>query len=361
MKFSDFWKKIAGTPATRITRITINPDNIEGEAELNGNFERREQYFMVKVNEMYLTKKREWFNGYEPIVFVVSEFIYDGEKREVPFVVGPSLLGNKMELPDGFIFQDTTVAGLHPFAGGPFTISVVLAKFKSEKYLRKLLEVIESTAHTYTAGFATMVSQYIKVATVVLDGIDNLTGSNDIDPIMGNRREYNSEIGNFKPGYFAMINIDEDKIGDENKFFVKDNRLHYGDSMATAKPYKENEYILYSILSLPKRSDVEALNFYKDWSKLANNILDKNSISASELAVLKGKLFALQDGMYLSPDLIPKQADALSDEFEKEFDRMVNKRLIQSGPKTMESKKQKDPWEKKMEERAMKLFKTDNQ
>jgi hypothetical protein len=49
-----------------------------------------ENYFIIRVNEMYLTKSRQWFNSIDPMVFFISEFNYNGEDIAVPYIIGPA-------------------------------------------------------------------------------------------------------------------------------------------------------------------------------------------------------------------------------------------------------------------------------
>src|SRR5258705_567227 len=222
MSFSDFWQKISRSETMLPTRIAIKPENTDKADFLKNQFVRKQQYFAVRVNEMFLTNERKWFKTFYPMVFIVSEFIYNGEKVSVPFVVGPSLLEGKMkEVQDGMVFQDTTVAGLHPYSGGTFVISIVLAQAVKNDYLKKLLNLVESATGTYTSSFATVVNQYVKVGKVVLDSIESLFDTKDIEPQVGHRREFFTDVGvDFRPGYFVLINKPENEL-DSNMFFVK--------------------------------------------------------------------------------------------------------------------------------------------
>jgi hypothetical protein len=98
------------------TRISIHGDHVHNPDETTGvNFRPDEEYFVVRVNEMYLTDKRKWVKTFDPLVFVITEFTYDKVEQTLPFVVGPTMLEKyQKKLPLGMIFSDTRVAGPYP-------------------------------------------------------------------------------------------------------------------------------------------------------------------------------------------------------------------------------------------------------
>jgi len=354
------WKKITQSPSYRPAQIAINPENTDVRDRLVKPFKRNEQYFLVRINEMYLSYKRKWLSEYDPMVFVLSEFLYDGEKVSVPYVVGPSMLTDKIEkIPEGMILKDTTVAGLHPFRGGEFAISVVLARLRQQDYLRKILRLIESTAGTYTSGFVTMVSQYSKVAKVVLDGIDSLLDSEEVEPLIGFRKPYQPDVDNFTPAYFVLINKDEQEVKESN-FFVKNNSLLYGDSMDSAKPYRKDDYVLYSIRDASIRSDYESLPFHKQWLELVKSIGDLKGVSDDDKQIINAKLFSLQSILETSPDLTRPQVDEIIDGYIADRDKMLARRSNRLSGSTEPSASEQpvDEWEKKMKDLSLRILRS---
>src|SRR5262245_57662348 len=105
--------------ATRLpARVMIDSGHLDEPERLAPRLTPDQHYFQVRVNEMFLSHSRQWYAQYDPLVFVGSEFIYDKADTAVPVMVGPSLLerfGKKRDLPGGTVFEDTWVAGLHPY------------------------------------------------------------------------------------------------------------------------------------------------------------------------------------------------------------------------------------------------------
>ena len=357
MSFSDIWKKITESPSYRPARINIPANHVDIGAKLQTPFVKNENYFVVRINELFLSYSRKWFSTYDPVVFATTEFIYNAEKFAVPFVVGPTIMSNKMDkIPEGMIFQDTAVAGLHPYRGGNFILSIVLGRIRQENYLRKLIGIIEKTAGTYTGGFATVVSSYAKVANVVLDGMDTLFNSNDVEPLIGCRKEFLQQaLDEFSSGYFLLMNTEEKEV-DENKFFVKNNKLYYGDSLNDARPFRDSDYVLYSIIASPRRDDTELLPFHSQFVQLQSYISDiPTTISKEQGDIINAKRYKLQDTIRMSADLVRPQVKEVIVGYDAELKEMIDERHALGGEEE-KAVDTRDDWEKEMDNQAMNIL-----
>ena len=287
------------------------PEHVKNDGEeLDATLQKDVDYFQVLVNEMYLTYARKWFSTYDPMVLVVSDFIYDKEQTSVPFVVGPVLMEKYMEkVPQGMVFSDTRVAGLHPYRGGSLALAVVLCSIQRDNYARKLLELVEGAANVL--DFSTVLSTYMKVANVILDGVEALLGLNSTTPVVGLRKQFNPGAGGVRPGYFALINASEGAIKEED-LWVRDRKLLYGSKFETARPFRDADYVLYSITKTPKRDDLSTLPFYPLWERVR-----KEAMIPKEDPYLNAKanMTILAQDMMLSPDLTEEQANDLADEY----------------------------------------------
>ncbi len=357
MGFNDIWSKIKKSNRFRPARIIIPSQNIEPELKIPSQFERHKQYFEVTINEMYLTYDRQWFKTWEPIVFVVSQFIYDKKIQEVPFFVGQQMLQGKIEkVPKGMIFENTKVAGLHPYRGGKFSITVVLGRAQVNNYLRKVLNIIENASNTYLKGFATAVVPYLQIAKVVMDSYEDLVDSNDVEPLIGHSVTFNpdSEEG-FKAGYFALINESEENI-EPSEFFVIKGKLFHGKTKESAIPYRSDDYVLYSVLATTHRSDIEVLPYYEHFTKLQELISGMGAnIDDKQKDLINGRLFSLVDLVRMSPDLIRDQVDEQIVEFRQELKKMIDDRRPLAGNK-IEKKDERDDWEKKIDDELLSIL-----
>jgi hypothetical protein len=322
------WNTLSkGQPISPLA-ITIPPDHVrhDGPGWPGELFAPERHYFQVRVNELHLAANRQWFTVYDPMVFIVSEFDYEGKRVEVPYIVGPGLMEKYgIKTPTGMVFEDIRVAGLHPYRGGRLTLSVVLCQVKRAQYLREILQIAESAASAL--DFSTALGIYLKVADVVLDGVEALTGSANTQPLAGIRREIDPDAGDpLRPAFFLLADVAPQQT-DSARLFVRDGRLVEGDDVDRATPFRGASYVLFSITQTPTRGDVASLPFYPLWQaveKEAAQSGDENWKSA------KANMVSLMLSMLQSPDLTDTHADQLATEYEERMKALHARALRQA-------------------------------
>ena len=306
-RISKLWNAVRHSEAQLPTRISIpasQTDKPSGEV-----FQTNEIYFQVRINEMFLEYGREWFSTYAPLVTFISEFTYNRELEAVPFVVGPSMIEDQgTELPEqGMIFSNVRVAGLHPYRGGRITMTAILYRTLRNNYAKNLLNVVESAAGVL--DMATSFGMYTKIAGVILDSLEALFNVTETKPIVGWRQEFDPDAGDeLKPGYFVLIDQPETEL-DQNKIWVRDDKLYYGDSLNSAEPFRSADYVLYSLTQTDERSDVEMLPFQELWDRVRK---DAEQPSETHWKSAKANMLSLYQTLNASPDLTPIQAKALA-------------------------------------------------
>jgi hypothetical protein len=307
---SERWKKLWGdiqsAPAVMPSHVVIPPENTSGSAPEPTPFASRADYFEVVVDEMYLTTRRKWFVTHDPMVLAVTEFVYDDDTQAVPFVVGPALLGKGTKAPQGMLFKNTRVAGIHPFAGSRFVVTVILYSVERKNYAADVLRIVERAAGVL--GFATPLTPYLKMAEMVFDGVQTLVGYDETQPLIGARVEYGG-TSPLKPVNFALIDAPN----------VAPRSLRVNDSQlldATGHPYRANGYVLCSIDKLPSRDDETKLPFYPLWERVLAEAA-KPTPDAWESA--KANMLSLMQNILLSPDLTEGQAEELLDTYERQM------------------------------------------
>lgn len=330
--FAQLWDtlvgQLAGAPRQQPSAVSIPPTNVDRGAELGGRFEPHQHYFQVRVNELFLAQQRKWLDVIDPMVFVVSEFLYDRKPHEVPSIVGPGLMqkyaAKLQKLPQGMLFRDTRVAGVHPYRGGRLSLTVVLCEMQVANYARQLLKVIEDASAAL--DFSTTLSAYVKVGSAVLDGIQALMGLGGVRPLAGLRREFDPDAGDdFVPGFFALINAPG---VDAKTLWVRENQLLTGDRLDTATPFRAADYVLYSIVR-PKndrRSELEQLPFYTLWDRVKS---EANGATEDNWKAARVNMSTLSLALNDSPDLTQPHADALVEEF-RERAQAVHKSAIKN-------------------------------
>lgn len=303
-----------GSATQQPSRIAIDLDHVLDGAETGESFRPDEHYFQVRVNEMFLASSRQWFARFDPMVLVVSEFIYDKKVQAVPVVVGPTMLEKYgHELPAGTILANTRVAGPHPYKGGRLSLAVALSEVQRVNYARKLLDVLESAS---ALSFATGLGAYLPVAGVVLDGLEALLGLDAVNPLMALRTEFDPDAGDaFTSSWFALVDVPDGEL-DPGQLWVREGRLLEGAGPADAAPFRRADFVLYSIRQQGETSELEILPFHPLWERVAEAAMkagkdegDPNWESA------RSDMRSLYQTLMLSPDLTNRQAEELADTY----------------------------------------------
>jgi hypothetical protein len=337
MSLLDRVRSVAGAiqaaPAKRATAVSIPRDHVDGGESEPQPFAADEHYFQVRVNELYLANGRQWFARFDPMVMVVSEFVYDKKVQAVPTIVGPEMLKKYgQELPSGLLLRDTRVAGVHPYKGGRLSLTVVLSQVQTENYAREVLRVVESAAGL---AFATGLGTYLQVTGVVLDGLEALVGIKATSPIVGLRKEFDPDFGDrFEPGYFALVDVPEDSF-DPATLWVRNGRLHVGSSLEDARPFDAADFVLYSIGQDDATSELQILPFYPLWERVlaaATHAGARTDDPNWESA--KSDMRSLYQTLMLSPDLTTRQAEELTDTYIRQAQalRERSKRITTMAP-----------------------------
>lgn len=334
--FSDFFNNLSSSQTVLQTAIRIDNQNVDIGSQLNKPFKADESYFSIWVNEMFLYNEREWFNKYEPIVYTNTEFQYGTQKKvESPFVVGRTMLADKkIPVSQGTLFRNTEVAGVHPYAGDKLTLYLVLSQYKSVDYLEKTLRLVEKISGIFNDNVRAILEKVSGMALVIKEGIESFHDSPNVRPVLGKREEFSAQVKDIMPGYFALINMPENEIS-ADQFFVKEDKLFYGNSLKDCEPYRESDYVLYSLINVPARQDENTLPFHQVFLDLkkatgeVGRVKDENDEKdkerfQNEKDKLNEKLAVLNSQIDLSFDLITSQKEKIKDKYFSELKNILN-------------------------------------
>lgn len=332
-----FWDKVQHSPTTQPTHYPIPTEHLD--KQLGQPFKRDKHYFFVEINRIFLQYDRQFWTTYAPMALVVSEFQYDGQDTVVPFVVGPSMLEkDQIELPNGFMFKDTKVAGIHPYKGDDFKLTVILYRVKRTDIAKKLLKVVENMASVL--DFSQTLSTYLKIANVLVDTVGEVIGSDATNqPLIGLRQELRAG-GSFAPGYYALIDSPQTQI-DQSKLWVRNNELLYGDTDMAPK-FTDANYVLYSINQTIERDDYDKLSPIGGmWKQVKAEATGTKPETWENAKVAMSSLYT---AIVISPDLTEDHALKLDDELVERMRRIHERALgnLSLGEATVEA----DPLEK---------------
>jgi len=261
-------------------------------------------YFGIIVNELFLEHRGKWFQEYDPLVLAITEFEYGGEIVILSFVVGPKLLGDyATNMPQGMLYRNTRVAGIHPFRGGRVISTVVLSRSMRLDYARQLVKLVESVSTA--VPFGGDLGTYTKLAGTILDGIDALLGVGQTVPLVGLRQEFDHNLADpIRPAFFALIDAPETDVP-WTKLWVKNGSLLIGDTPETLQPFRAASYVLYSTHGTEHTTEINTFKFAKD----AQDIIEiAASPEEEDWKRAKAELLVLYKELLRTPDLTRNQA-----------------------------------------------------
>ena len=329
--FNSLWSNIKEAPSFVPTYLEFSPDQTDNTSDKSfREVDTNQHYFSVGISEMFLSYKRRWHQEFSPMVFTLCSFKYGRENIEVPYIIGPDHLSKfKQTLPEGMLFLNTPVVGIHPWQGGNMALSVVLCRVKEGNNVEKILKVVEDVSSKL--GLYTGISNFLKIGKVVLDGFDYLMGFEETSPLLGVANNFGQAANHaMRPGFHVIIH--EENL-DKSKFWVKENRLCYGDNMVDSKPYRENDYVLFRVGVVNERHDVQTLPFSEKYDSIYDFIGNQGKLNVEQRDNLRARMVSLAVDIMKSPDLTPNQSDTIWNEKSARINDFVDK-LDHLGPES---------------------------
>jgi hypothetical protein len=320
------WQRVRASPVKLPVPVVIPGDHVAGAEPLVSAFVKDHDYFQVRFNQIFLSDRRQWWSDYEPMAFAVTEFIYDKSVQVVPFMVGPSLIERYgQRVPAGMLFQNTRVAGLHPYRGGRLTTTVMLFRVRRADQARSLLHIAENTVSVL--DFSVALTMYVKLAGVLLDGLEALFGMDAVQPVAGLRREFDPDAGDvLAPGYFALVDPHDPGFSPE-RLWVRDHQLLTGDSLATAVPFTGGDFVLYSLVRSAERSDDSMLPFYPQYERALE---EARHSDANSWLRARADDAALWQTVLTSPDLTRSHAEKMAQQYRAEI-KSAHEKAVDGG------------------------------
>ncbi len=284
MDIKELFQSLISQKTTRKLYARLREDHIKDESFAARDFTPGGSYFQVRLSEMFLKDRREYWQGYVPLGIVVSDFIYDGERRTIPFVVGNQVLkGIEKYIDKEYVeYLNTRIVGPVPYMGDGIALFVGLFRTQVTNLAEKLFNVVETLLGAFDA---TQLSKYLDIAKPLSKGLSDLLGMQEVELRVGNRDEFSDMTQDskaFREGYLAYLNCPEDRFSTED-LWVKDGRLFVGTEETALAPLKACDYCLVRIEHLSERTDYTTLPFHGKWAKAQESIFEGNLAKARSL------------------------------------------------------------------------------
>ncbi len=288
--------------------LRVPNDHVLGLGNPPEPFRANEQYFVVRIHQAHLAAARMWFDRYDPLLFTMTEFSYDGEPQREPFLVGPSTFKTDGHpTPAGMNVTDVRATDIRPYRGSTVNLTVILYRSKVSDGIRRLLSIAERCVAV--PGLAAAAGPYIQYAEAGLDALEAVLGLDETVPMLGALHGFDSLDG-FGPGWFVLC---ESGGLDPDHVWVRDNRLYYGPEPGRLTAADGADFVLVSLGQTRVRDDADGLaDFRRMWQPVMTHA---NMASPESWAVAKSLMAALELAVRQSPDLIPSQADSLAQHY----------------------------------------------
>jgi hypothetical protein len=277
-------------------------------------------YFEIRLSEMFLRDKREYWRGFVPLGVVLSDFIYDQERKTLPFLVGNQLLkGIGKSLEKEYVeYYNTRVVGPVPYMGDGLGLFVGLFRTQVTNLAANLFNFVETLVSAFDCG---QLTPYLGIAQKLQGGLEKFLGWQEVEYRLGNRDEFiegqrapeNPQA--FRNGYLVYMNCPYDAVPPES-LEVHQGRLSWKEGQEL-KRFRQYDYCLIKIERLPERGDLVVLPFYRLWEEVVDKIWDGDLTGAS------GKFNEFAQQMAKSAELTRAHRHHLIELFRTHFDEEI--------------------------------------
>jgi hypothetical protein len=237
-------------------------------------------YFELRLSQMHLLDRREYWREFIPVASFATEFLFAGERRIVPFVVGPQLLAQveHVRSGDSVEYLNRRIAGPYPYAGDDVNVFSGLFRVAASNWAKQSLSLVENVAKAFDVSKLTA---YLDLAAPLVDGLEGLLAMDDVEPRLSIDRSYTGvdddgrlDGHKLRAGYEVIVSSQAPLSREEqSKFRVRDGRLFRSDPGTALKEYTASDYMVLEIRCLDKRDDYEGFDFHQvHWRKVLDHI-----------------------------------------------------------------------------------------
>ena len=318
MGLMDIVMKIREKPTNIKYYNPISNDNILDDNYSSIPIEPNSCYFEFRLSQMFLCNKREYWYEYLPFAIMISKFIYDGDTRTIPFIVGSQLLESIEQYLDGEYVEylNTRVAGPIPYAGDDVTLFVGLFRTQVSDLSKNLFSFLENIVSAFDI---TQMSKYLAIAGPVSTSLGSLLGMKAVELRLGTRSEFSYEetdTRQFRDCYLTYINCPENAIASD-ELWVKHGRLCIGKDEQSIEPLRQYDFCLMRIKRLDHRNDYTTLPFHGLWKEAKKLIWEGKHTEADTI------LLSLSQELATSPDLTQRHRLHLMQLYSANFESEV--------------------------------------
>jgi hypothetical protein len=302
--------------ARRYVYAPISEDRVLGTAYDPAPLQARSDYFRLWLVEMCLKQDRAWFISWHPAVHSIVRFQFGSKQVDIPSVLGEFNLPNiDQQNLDRVVQLNQPMTTLLPFNGGTVELAAGLLAMEGTNLIAGFIKTMSDFAGLLLIP---QLSAAVSVASPIANGLEQLLSAANGGLHLGLHQTFAGQGGGaneFRPGYIAVILADAAKLGSA-ALWVKDDRLHLGDSVDDLRPLTGFAYMLFRIEKRADRDDWEGLTAIREPYDSALDALEQKDGPRAETFIRTAIAQALR-----SPDLTQADRIRVARTLKEEYDQ----------------------------------------
>lgn len=301
------------------------PDRVDGKS-----FEPGMSYFGIRLAGFHMVDARRFAERRLPLCVCLVEFEHDGQRRTVPFSIGPDIIRRKLSeagIKDGegaapawIELRDLTVVRPTPVNEANVSVYAGLFSMPQSDLVKTLLNVVGTVG---TALGQPAVSGGLKVAETVYDSFGAFLGLGEVEELTA------ALIGNALTatgsGYLLIAKAGPEEF-DPRRGRVVSGRLHWPLDRNGGKAVVQFDHALLALEQydtiIQKGTGLAPALFQSQWSAVLKAPHDQ----------AKAMLGRLQDAIAASPDVTEADRIALIGGYSLTFERLAKARQDAMNP-----------------------------
>ncbi|HUB45627.1 MAG TPA: hypothetical protein VMB73_11635 [Acetobacteraceae bacterium] len=313
------------------------PDRVQGGGVPGGQFDAGMSYFGVRLCGMHMVDARHFATQVLPLCVCLAEFDYAGERRTVPFSIGPKEIQKRLveagvtqakdSKPAWVELRNLTVLRPTPVTTGNLSLYTGLFSVAGQDLVKTLLDVVGTVGG---AIGGTALAPGLKVAETVYDGFGTLLGLRDMTQVaaalIGNAL---TEDGS---GYLLIANTSPAGM-DMRQMRVVGGRLCWPKAgPKNGAPVYEFDHVLLALerfATVIAKDGLASSLFEKPWAET------RAAIGTGKQEGASAALEKLQGAILASNDLTEDDRAALLGGYQKRYQQLAD---IRWPPKTAGAK-----------------------
>ena len=289
MGLREFFQAVRHSPNVTWASFRIDPEHVLDEVGLapeTDRFVAERTYLELRLLQMHLRDRRDYWQDFRPLGSFAVELLYDGSRRSVPIVVGPDLLekcttvGGKT---DGVEYTNIRLAGPYPYVGDDVELFAGLYRLEAGNWAKSALSLLEVIGQVFDP---TRLSTFVSVSAPLVDTVQRFLGMSEVEARLVTLRQFSQppdEVPNgwvapattLHPGYEVWLRLAEETVdaAAQNQFWVREGRLWTGKEGQPLVPFREADFLLLRTIALTGRGDFTTFGFHRDnWPQITEAI-----------------------------------------------------------------------------------------